>query len=368
MDQLTEQGSLFEMPTIRRQTAPDVVLVEVSTPPKSKQSTVMPDKSSKNIKLADRFEDMADKMQGTIDDKLSHDRQTNTPKRMAQAMSARVDGERLARTQQALRILARMHRAGDCPGYLAKLKSKKAVHDLMGSELTPVSNGYHTYYSDTGKPRPGASRESIGLWAFIEDKTPEQERADRIAQLERDLQFSKIPGYFPTPPAVVEIMLDYAQIKAHHTILEPSAGAGAIIDGILARHGDVLATDEGPIIVTYEINASLCEILQAKGFDARPVDFLDIGGRFEFDRILMNPPFEKLQDVEHVMAAYKRLKSGGRLVSVMSPGPFFRDSGKAKGFRMWLEALGGEVIDLPEGSFKESGTGVSSKLVIIDKE
>jgi hypothetical protein len=358
MDQLTEQSSLFELPTIETQISPDVVLVEVSTPPKSKQDTVGPG----NPGLAARFEEMADKMQATIDGKLSHDRLTNTPKRMAQAMSARVDGERLARTQQALRILARMHRAGDCPGFLAKLKSKKAVHDLMGSELTPCSNGFHTYYSDTGKPRPGASAESIGLWAFIEDKSPEQEKADRIAQLERDLQFSQIPGYFPTPDEVIETMLDYAQIEAHHSILEPSAGAGAIIDGIVARHGD------GPLIAAYEINASLCEILQAKGFDARPVDFLEAGGMFAFDRVLMNPPFENLQDIEHVMAAFKRLKSGGRLVSVMSPGPFFRDTGKAKGFRMWLDELGGEAVDLPEGSFKESGTGVASKLVIIDKE
>lgn len=363
MESLTEQLSIFELPTGARAVniSPDVVLVETEPKPTPKQDTQEPG----NPGLASRFEQMADKMQTDINSKLSHDRQTNTPKRMAQAMSARVDGERLARTQQALRILARMHRAGDCPGFLAKLKSKKAVHELMGSELSPVNNGYHKYYSDTGKPRPGASRESIALWAFIEDKNPEQEKADRIAQLERDLQFSKIPGYFPTPPAVVELMLDYAQIEANHTILEPSAGAGAIIDGIVARHGD------GPLIAAYEINASLCEILKAKGFDSRPFDFLEQGrvlpGPFQFDRVLMNPPFEKLADIDHVLHAFKRLKSGGRLVSVMSPGPFFRDTGKAKGFRMWLDELGGEVVELPEGSFKSSGTGVASRLIIVDR-
>ncbi len=81
----------------------------------------------------------------------------------------------------------------------------------------------------------------------------------------------------------------------------------------------------------------------------------------------MNPPFEHLADVDHVLRAYELLASGGRLVSVMSPGPFFRESKKCVAFRAWIDEAGGEVIDLPDGSFKESGTGVSSKLLVIDK-
>jgi hypothetical protein len=82
---------------------------------------------------------------------------------------------------------------------------------------------------------------------------------------------------------------------------------------------------------------------------------------------VMNPPFENKQEIDHIRHAFKFLKSGGRLVSVMSPSPTFSSDRKSVAFREWVEGLGGEIVELPEGSFKESGTGVSSKLVVLDK-
>lgn len=343
---------------------PEIVLVEVSPSRMPKQGTPDPKQEGPNARIADKFEAMAEVMQCQIDAKLSPDRLTNTHKRMREATSARVDGNRMQRTQQALRALARLHRAGKVPAILAGLKSKKAIHELTGSELIAGPNGYN----DTGKPRIPASELSVSVWALLQGKTDEELRAEELADKIRALQFCKIPGYFPTPKPVIDLMLDHAQIEHWHTILEPSAGAGAIVDAIEERHGDVIHTDRGPIIVVVEVNHSLCEILQAKGYDARPIDFMQTCvSTLEFDRVIMNPPFEKLADIDHVQHAFERLKSGGRLVSVMSPGPFFRDTKKAKAFRAWFEELGGELIDLPEGSFKESGTGVASKLIVIDR-
>lgn len=316
-----------------------------------------PTETASKANPAEKFRAMADTMQCQIDAKLA-DRQTNTARRLKQAMSARADGERLQRTQQALRALADAHEKGTVPPVLAGIASKKAVHDLMAAKMERVGNGYHDYMVDTGKPREGASEAVLALWAMIDGKTPEQEKADRLAQMERDLQFSQIPGYFPTPDAVIDVMLDYAQVEPTHSVLEPSAGSGAIVDRL----------PEDCLTVVYEINPKLCEVLQAKGFDARPLDFLKTEGTFSFDRVLMNPPFEKQQDIDHVLHAYKRLKSGGRLVAVMSPSQFFRTNSKSTIFRAFLETNTSEVIDLPDGSFKESGTGVSAKLVIIDKE
>jgi hypothetical protein len=363
METIIEQIGMFDfLPSEVARTvniSPDVVLVELSTPPKDRQGAVEVVEPGKNVKLADKFEAMAELMQVQIDAKLSNDRQTNTPRRMAQSMSARVDGERMQRVQAALLGLAEHHRAGTMPPELAaiNLRSKKAINDLLGAILSPVQNGCHTYYHDTGEPRD-ESIEAHLLWQFSKPKSPEQEKADRIAELVRGIQFSKIPGYFPTPNDVIDIMLDYAQIEPHHTILEPSAGSGAIVDRL----------PDDNLVVVYEVNHSLCEILQAKGFDARPIDFLtEIEGAFSFDRVLMNPPFENQQDIEHVLAAFERLQSGGRLVSVMSPSPFFSNNKRAEAFRAFCDEAGAEVIDLPEGSFKSSGTGVATKLVIIDK-
>ncbi len=357
MNQLTEQTELFELAVLGRH----VVLVEVSPTTKPKQATLEADNPSKNIKLADKFESMAELMQVQIDDKLSHDRQTNTPKRMGQAMSARVDGERLARTQAAMRALAKLHRAGSCPVPLCKLTSKKAVHDLMGAELERVSNGYHDYMIDTGKPREDASKGSLALWAMLEGKSEEQEHADKLAQMVRDLQFCKIPGYFQTPKTLIDRMLCCAEIEPGMQVLEPSAGAGAIADAI---------RDSSPNIgklETIEVNSSLGDILAAKGHSLIRGDFLEITTQ-PFDRIMMNPPFEKLADIDHVRHAYDCLIDGGRLVAIMSPGPFFRSDKKCTAFQAWISNQCAEVADLPAGTFKESSTGVAAKLVVIDKE
>jgi len=84
------------------------------------------------------------------------------------------------------------------------------------------------------------------------------------------------------------------------------------------------------------------------------------------DRVLMNPPFEKGQDIDHVRKAFDALKPGGRLVAVMSPGPFFRSDRKAAEFRRWFSGLGGRKVELPNGAFKASGTTASSVLAVID--
>ncbi len=84
-----------------------------------------------------------------------------------------------------------------------------------------------------------------------------------------------------------------------------------------------------------------------------------------FDRVLMNPPFEKGQDAEHVMRAHALLAPGGWLIAIMSPGPFFRSDAKAVDFRDWFASRRGAKMDLPADSFKESGTGVASVMVAI---
>ena len=85
----------------------------------------------------------------------------------------------------------------------------------------------------------------------------------------------------------------------------------------------------------------------------------------------MDAEFENLSDADHVRHAFDQLASGGRLVSVMSVGPFFRSDTKAEQFREWLEDLDHDLEDLPEDAFKGveafRQTGVRTKLLTITK-
>lgn len=186
--------------------------------------------------------------------------------------------------------------------------------------------------------------------------------ADPLKEMERKLIGTKIDGFFPTPPSLVHRMLEAADIQAGHSVLEPSAGKGDILDAIRDNHPDANA-------VGIEPHGSLREIVAAKGHTLAGSDFLEHTGKY--DRIVMNPPFERGADVVHVRHAYDQLAPGGRLVAIMSAGPFSRSDAKATGFRDWLDQVGGEHEELPEGSFSGADafrqTGVNTRLVVIEK-
>jgi len=321
------------------------------------QAVPMP--SQDDLKRAKKLRELAEGLTVRIEG-YCRDRQENTPKRQCQAMYARNEGTWLKRTQKALNALADGHTEGTLPGILKDLKSKKDIHALM----RPEYEGGHGYYDapqDTGKPAD-KSEKSLALWKLIDGGRSEAEqKKEELHRKIKALQFSKIPGYFPTPRAVVELMIERADIEEGNHILEPSAGAGAIADVIKEKYPNVT-------IEVSEVNYTLQEILQGKGYELVSPNFMEFLDNFQYDRILMNPPFENLQDVDHVRKAYDHLFEGGRLVSIMSPAPFYRKDKKSVEFQKWFDSLGGECVDLPENSFKESGTGVASKMVILDKD
>ncbi|ARV58058.1 hypothetical protein BZZ01_04895 [Nostocales cyanobacterium HT-58-2] len=184
---------------------------------------------------------------------------------------------------------------------------------------------------------------------------------DPIKRLERDLVGTKIAGYFPTPDRLADHVIETADIKPGMKVLEPSAGKGSLVDAVKRKHG------EDVDVTAVEVNSKLADILKAKGYNPNQADFLDLKDG-DFDRIIMNPPFENGQDVEHVRHAYDLLAPGGKVVAIMSEGSFFRSDRKSEEFRDWLSSRG-KAEKLPEGSFKTSDnpTGVSTRLVVLEK-
>jgi hypothetical protein len=176
---------------------------------------------------------------------------------------------------------------------------------------------------------------------------------DGQLQVERD-------GFFETPRKVVERMLELVPFPIGETnsyfVLEPSAGLGAI-----ARYL------HGLNFTLIEKNHERCEELKKTYKHVLEMDFLEFNQSEFFMRIYMNPPFEELRDIDHVIHAYDLLADGGKMISVMAESAFFRSDKKSVAFREWLEEVNAYNEKLPEGSFKESGTGVNARLVVIEK-
>ncbi len=159
-------------------------------------------------------------------------------------------------------------------------------------------------------------------------------------------------GYFPTPPAMVDRLLSLADVESHHRVLEPSAGQGAIADRLPGT------------LTLVELQAQHCEVLRGKGYDPIEGHFLATPLPATFDRVVMNPPFERCQDIEHVTHAYSLLAPGGRLVAVMSAGSLHGTRRVHREFAALLDQRGHSEPN-PEGSFKASGTGVHTVTVVL---
>lgn len=175
--------------------------------------------------------------------------------------------------------------------------------------------------------------------------------------------------FFETPSDLAKQMVELAEIayidydetkedddaELLQDVIEPSAGHGAIADHI----------DQSRCLFRCnEIDPEKCKVLVEKGYPVACMDFLI--SYEEADRFIMNPPFTKGQDADHVLHAYSLLRKGGRLVSVMSASVKFNQQKKYEKVRQLVEKSG-KIIELPEETFKDSGTKVNTVLVVIDK-
>ena len=167
------------------------------------------------------------------------------------------------------------------------------------------------------------------------------------------------PQLFPTPDAVAVRLMELAAPQIGARVLEPSAGTGALLQhlpGVLPFTGN---RQTACTVVAVEVNQALAEALRTSGLAQTVVcaDFLQQSpeqlGRF--DVIVMNPPFERGSDIEHITHAQQFLLPGGRLVAVCADGPRQR--------ALFSEL--GRYEQLPAGSFASQGTQVNTALVVL---
>jgi hypothetical protein len=277
-------------------------------------------------------------------------RDTHTPKKLKHAQEARREAAHAGRA-------AALVRAWLASPDHALVMTKAAVLEATREEAECVSNGYHGYHRDTGRPAKTDNAAALALRAryLAGPVAPRQVSADELADR---LRFVDIDGFFPTPATICRRVVDAADIRHGMTVVEPSAGKGDLA---------LAARAAGAVVTVAEVNGSLREVLAAHGWQAQEDMFEVVGA---FDRVVMNPPFERGQDQIHVRHAFDSLLApGGRLVAIVSAGSM--SSQRAAVWRDWLALVGAEVIDLPEDAFSGSDawrkTGVRTCMVTIDK-
>lgn len=317
-------------------------------------------KSYADAQLVNRFRNWADAMQPKIDHAFRDMTQNPTPKRNREYQSRRHDGRNMERMQKALRVLADLHADESVPESLAGLRTRDEIGKLVRKYIDGSKGGYYSCIeSDDYAEKSPLAHTLQGMIEGNSAQRTELERVRKIGALQAEIALSMIPGYFPTQPSVTQRMFDLGRIGSGTSYLEPSAGSGHIADAIRAEF-------PAANIEACEINPKLRELLTLKGYTLVADDFLEWSTDRQYDRIIMNPPFEKQADIDHVRKAYGLLADDGVLVSVMAPGFEFSHDRKSVEFRQWLHDVNATVEDLPDGSFKASGTGVSTKLVVID--
>ena len=190
-------------------------------------------------------------------------------------------------------------------------------------------------------------------------------------------------GFVATPGALADRLIreftDLGDLGSDTdvTVLEPSAGEGALVAAVLAAcpHARVTAV---------EPNAQRRAVLEARGWagvvvervtleeftdNSQPTGHLFRMGE-RFGLVVMNPPFavpgQPAVWAAHLRMAWDLVSPGGRLLSIVPAGFLFRDDQTHRAARDFIARHGGHT-ELPEDAFTTSGTGVRTVLVWADR-
>ena len=175
---------------------------------------------------------------------------------------------------------------------------------------------------------------------------------------------------FSTPLAFAALMVCAAAIRKGETVLEPSAGTGALA---------AFAARAGAMLLLNDIDPFRQSLLRAvfggevTSHDGEHIDDL-LQTPVLPDIVVMNPPFASSVDrsrdkhiaAKHLIAAAKRLAHGGRLVAIMPPG-FTPERDAAH----WSRACGlltpRLALTMPGQVYRKLGTSVETQLMVFDK-
>ena len=198
-------------------------------------------------------------------------------------------------------------------------------------------------------------------------------RSYYYAQQQKNARTKSAEGtdYFATPEPVGLVMTRLADAREGEKMLEPSAGHGAIARWF---RPDAERTAIEP---SAELNSRLALVFQDG--DIKRQKFEDLNIINKYDAIVMNPPFNEQGSkggklaIDHLIKAFGHLREGGRVVAIIPEGQAvkrldeFLYANDGKGKMLHPDAHLVMNINLPDVTFKRAGTGVRTRIVVIEK-
>ena len=131
--------------------------------------------------------------------------------------------------------------------------------------------------------------------------------------------FANNPDFYPTPEKLINKMLDGLEWKMIHTILEPSAGKGNIVEALREKQkfNNKWYTTIKLDIDCIESDENLRAVLKEKNIRVVHDDFLTYDTMKEYDLIIMNPPFSN--GCKHLLKALElQQRNGGAVVCLLN--------------------------------------------------
>tara|TARA_R110000787_G_scaffold3020_1_gene11527 strand:- start:7583 stop:11830 length:4248 start_codon:yes stop_codon:yes gene_type:complete len=171
---------------------------------------------------------------------------------------------------------------------------------------------------------------------------------------------------FSTPPILGWLMAKAAQLSKADLVLEPSAGTGMLALWPAIHRIPLLLNEIDP-----SRRLVLRELFPGAAISAHDGELIDdlLPAAPQPTVILINPPFARSAErgkdaktaMRHLRAAFRLASPTARIVAIMP------ESFKAKDFVRRNDPAGLHLDLVIEGAFRQVGTGVSVRLVVIDK-
>ena len=231
-------------------------------------------------------------------------------------------------------------------------------------------NAYQEIFDGTWEDRsPGIEGEDVGgkendRNIVSTDSDYDRAKAFYFARGKKTAKNKAAEGvdYFATPEPVGYKMVQWAGLKDGDRVLEPSAGHGAISRFFSPNTDNTIIEPSSRLAPQAQMNTDNAKLINGYFED------LHIGNKY--DAVTMNPPFGTggKTAIEHVAKAFKHLRNGGRVISIIPRGAM-----ADKRFNTWYESddakdahMVGEVL-LPGVTFERAGTKVATRVIVIDK-